>query len=328
MSALKLVITLVTCPAGVVGFFAPAASRHGTQSQLREPRDEDLLLAPSVGEFDALSLVSVGTELKRSVPPPHATSSSVSNAKPSIPDFHNADWEERFVVGETASTKFVDSGDSAYSWRESWVQDPLGAGAVPQEMVRAEELLTAAEAAPEKVWKEKTAVRSLRMYHHARWLAERGHMASAEVRFHEAAALAKRSRRSILASHALGRLGYFLIQWCRHTEAKVVLAEAEQLNAKSNPLAMYLHGVILRKEAVNAWNSDPDKLRIAEEKILGAQSQPSDDLEAERIQLVQDIHFWRAAAEDPWKCIEARDVSHAMICVFGHLGSTLFKMLH
>eukprot|EP00746_Dinoflagellata_sp_MGD_P166323 gnl/MRDRNA2_/MRDRNA2_96131_c0_seq1.p1 gnl/MRDRNA2_/MRDRNA2_96131_c0~~gnl/MRDRNA2_/MRDRNA2_96131_c0_seq1.p1 ORF type:complete len:329 (-),score=64.10 gnl/MRDRNA2_/MRDRNA2_96131_c0_seq1:216-1202(-) len=328
MSAMKLYITLVTCPAGVAGFFSFAvASRKGAKSQLQDPPDEDLLLAPSVGEFDALSLVSVGTELKRSAGP-HHSAGGVSSVRPSVLEFHSEDWEERFAKGETDSSRFVDSGDAAYSWSEGWVQDPLGVGAVPSEMARAEELLTAAEAAPEQIWKEKTAVRSLRMYHHARWLAERGHAASAEVRFHEAAALAKRSRRSILASHALGRLGYFLLQWCRRDEAKIVLREAEQLNKKSNPLATYLLGVILRKEAVNTWNSDPDKLHIAEEKILVAQSQPSDELEAERIQMVQDIHFWRAAAEDPWKCVEARDVAHMVICVFGHLGSAASHMFH
>lgn len=207
------------------------------------------------------------------------------------------------------------------------MQDPLGSGAVPLEMAQAEELLNAAEAAPEAIWKEKTAVRSLRMYHHARWLAERGHTASAEVRFREATSLAKRSRRSVLASHALGRLGYFLIQWCRHDEAKVVLAEAESLNTKSNPLAKYLHGVILRKEAVKKNPSNTEALRLAEEKILTAQTQPSEELEAERALLVQDILFWRNAAEDPWQCVQARDVAHAVICVCGHLGSTLQKLL-
>merc|ERR1719487_2317824 len=115
-------------------------------------------------------------------------------------------------------------------------------------MREAEDLLVAAEDAPEEMWKEKTAVRSLRLYHHAKWLAERGHSAAAEFRFHEAAALARRSRRSVLASHALGRLGYFLLQWRRPAEAKEVLAEAERLNGKTNPLATYLHGVLLREE--------------------------------------------------------------------------------
>lgn len=314
MTALTIYVCLLTCPFVVVGVFVPAATWQTTKGKLQEPSDQDLLLTHSVVAFDGVSLVSVGTELKRGVAPAR------------VPVFDSGDWEERFVIGETASTSFVDRGDAAYSWREPWVQDPLSTGAVPLEMSRAEELLTAAEAAPENMWKEKMAVRSLRMYHHARWLAERGHTVSAEARFHEAVSLAKRSRRSILASHALGRLGYFLLQWCRHDEAKDALAEAEQLNRKSNSLAKYLHGVILRKEAVSPGSSDPEKLRIAEEKILEVQAQPSDELEAERTQLVQDIRFWRAAAEDPWRCIEASNVAHAVICVFGHLGSAVHKL--
>lgn len=321
MSAFTLYISLLTSPVGVVlGALLPANTWQAQSSQLREPTDQDLLVTYSVGEFDAISLVSVGTELSRTSGVRPATASTL------LPEFQSGDWEERFMVGETSSTKFVDNEDAAYSWRESWVRDPLGPGAVPLEMAQAEELLTAAEAAPEGVWKEKMAVRSLRMYHHARWLAERAHTASAETRFREASSLAKRSRRSILASHALGRLGYFLMQWCRHDEAKVALAEAERLNMKSNPLAKYLHGVILRKEAVTSRNSNPEKLLAAEEKILAAGAQPSDDLEAERVQLVKDIYFWRSAAEDPWKCIEAHNVAHAGICASGHLVSAIKKM--
>jgi len=322
---------LLTCPFGAVsGLFVPAASSRTWESQygqLHEPADQDLLRAYYVGEFDAISLVSVGTELKRTSAPAHSSGNGVRPAAHTLlPEFQSGDWEERFVVGETASTNFVDSGESAYSWREAWVQDPLGPGAVPKEMARAEEFLTAAEAAPAGIWKEKMAVRSLRMYHHARWLAERGHTVSAEVRFRESANLAKRSRRSILASHSLGRLGYFLVQWCRHDDAKVVLAEAEHLNPKSNPLAKYLHGVILRKEAVNSRHSNVEKLHAAEEKILAAQAQPSDELEAERAQLVQDIHFWHGADEDPWKCIQARDVAHAVICISAHLAFAVQKI--
>jgi len=327
-----LILFFLTCPIGAVfGLLVPVATSRTWEAQngqFHEPNDQDLLRAYFVGEFDAISLVSVGTELKRTSAPAHSSGNRVRPAGNTlVPEFHSGDWEERFVVGETASANFVDSGEQAYSWREAWVQDPLGAGAVPLEMARAEELLTAAEAAPEAVWKEKMAVRSLRMYHHARWLAERGHTVSAEVRFREAANLAKRSRRSILASHSLGRLGYFLVQWCRHEEAKLVLAEADHLNTKSNPLAKYLHGVILRKEAVNFKDSDPEKLRAAEEKILAAQTQPSDELEAERVQLVEDIQFWRSVGEDPWKCIHARDVARAIICISAHLVFAFPKML-
>jgi len=331
MSAVMFYVTLVSLPVFVFSFIVPDASYASTwkvaNRQLHEPLSEDLLVTHQLGEFDAISLVSVGSELKRTAPAAQL-SSGPGVHHTLLPELHSGDWEERFLVGESASTQFVDSEDAAYWWRQSWVPDRLGSsGAVPLDMARAEELLNAAESAPDAIWKEKTAVRSLRMYHHARWLAERGHTKTAESRFREAANLATRSRRSILASHSLGRLGYFLIQWCRPDEAKVVLAEAERLNMKSNPLAKYLHGVILRKEAVNSKRSNPDALRVAEDKILEAGPQPSEELEAERALLVQDILFWRRAEKDPWQCIQAHNVAHAVTCACGHLASAIQKML-
>lgn len=274
-------------------------------------------------ELDFVSLVSVSTELKRA--PPASAQGRPSAHPVDAQDLQGADWEQRFAVGEQVSRQFTDADEQ----RCSWSRDVLsaGGGAVPTPMAEAEELLVASEDAPQALWKEKTAVRSLRLYHHAKWLAERGHARAAETRFKAAAELAKRSRRSVLASHALGRLGYFLLQWRRAEEAKEALVEAERLNSKSNPLAIYLLGVLLRKEAgagigmgADAAADSSSALMAAEERVLKAGTQPSDELEAERLQLIADIEFWRAAQSDPRQCAASQNVAHVLICVFGHVG--------
>ena len=105
---------------------------------------------------------------------------------------------------------------------------------------------------------------ALRLYYHAKWLAERNHATAAEWRYREASRLALQTRRKVLAAHALGRFGcadgigldgkilemetqrknggwnpsepctstpstsgwrYFLIHWNRRQEAKEVLRE-------------------------------------------------------------------------------------------------------
>merc|ERR1719498_1417925 len=149
---------------------------------------------------------------------------------------------------------------------------------VPRQMLHAEELLLAGnEGAPAERQREKTAERALRLYYHAKWLAERNFAKAAEWRYRESAQLARSCRRSVLASHSLARLGYFLLHWRREAEAVVVLKESMKLSSKSNPLAPYLHGVLERKAA----GGDVERLRSAENAILNAGEQPSDELEAE-----------------------------------------------
>ncbi|CAK8990401.1 Protein roadkill (Hh-induced MATH and BTB domain-containing protein) [Durusdinium trenchii] len=74
---------------------------------------------------------------------------------------------------------------------------------------------------------------ALRLYYHAKWLAERNHATAAEWRYREASRLALQTRRKVLAAHALGRFGYFLIHWNRRHEAKEVLRESRRISSKS-----------------------------------------------------------------------------------------------
>jgi len=81
-------------------------------------------------------------------------------------------WEARFARGLHFSNLVVEEADESMVRR--WVVDRDGSGAgVPAQMLEAEELLLAAGEAPEAKQKEKTAERALRVYNHAKWLAER-----------------------------------------------------------------------------------------------------------------------------------------------------------
>merc|ERR1719203_1501233 len=104
-------------------------------------------------------------------------------------------------------------------------------------MLRAEQLLRrgASEATPAKKIAEKRAEEALRLYYHAKWLAERNLAKAAEWRYRESSRIAKEAKRSVLAAHSLSRLGYFLMHWGRMDEAREVLLASEKLSVKANP---------------------------------------------------------------------------------------------
>jgi len=221
-------------------------------------------------------------------------------------------WEARFARGVHRSKMITDVADVPV---DHWVMDRKGSGAgVPAQMLEAEELLLAAEEAPAAAQRERTAERALRIYGHAKWLAEQNLQRAAEWRYREAHALARRSRRSVLAAHALSRLGYFLMHWGRPGEAREVLRESERLSRRSNPLAPYLYGVLERRAA----GADAERLRLAEERILNSEEQPSEELEDERRRLLEEISYWRAAESSPRSCLEAWDSARVLACLLGH----------
>jgi len=198
-----------------------------------------------------------------------------------------------------------------------WVIDtPFSGAAVPIQILHAEELLLAAtENVPEAKKREKTAERALRIYYHAKWLAERNFEKAAVWRYREAARLAKSCRRSVLAAHALSRLGYFLMFWNERDEARQVLAESEKLNKKQNPLAPFLLGVLEREVA----GDDEGRLRAAEDRILAAADLPSEELNADHRRLIDEIKFWRSAEHTSRNCLKTDNVAHVIICFFGHM---------
>lgn len=224
---------------------------------------------------------------------------------------HDA-WEAAFAKGVLESKALVDGDDKHVG---TWTTDVKSGGTAPLRMLQAEDALQVGlEEAPIDRWKEKAAEQALRIYYHAKWLAERNYVRAAEHRYRAAADLARECRRSVLASHSLARLGYFYVQWNRHDDAASVLKESIQVNLKSNPLAPFLHGVLERKAA----GSDMDRLKSAEEYILNSEEQPSDELEIERQNLIGEISFWRQAETSSKHCFASADSAYMLICLCGH----------
>lgn len=278
------------------------------------------MLSDSQGLDDSISLMSVsmhshkgGGEAASGASMPQRQSLPLTPAPPQAPqESEDSSWEAKFAWGVYHSKVLVDVTETDDG---NWIVDTLSGAAVPEELLLSERLLLAAlEQSPENVRSARTADVALRMYYHAKWLAERTFAKGAESRYREAARLAKACRRSVLASHALSRLGYFLIFWNRRDEAREVLVESEALNSKSNALASFLLGSLERQMA----GSDGKRLRAAEDRILSKGELPSRELEEQREELVKDITFWRGAELSPKRCTAASDVAASLICFIGH----------
>lgn len=223
------------------------------------------------------------------------------------------EWQAAFSLGLQLSEAAV-AADEPEAGR--WTFDRRGSGAgVPARMLRSEEALAAgAAAAPEEQSRERGAERALRLYHHGRWLAERSHMRAAEWRLREASKVARECRRGVLAAHALARLGYFLAVWQREDEARQVLQQSERINTKANPLAPFLLGALDRQVA----GGDMERLRAAEDRVLAAKEQPSEELEVERARLRAEIGYWRAAKDCPSCCLDTPETAYMVICFASH----------
>jgi len=137
-------------------------------------------------------------------------------------------------------------------------------------------------------------------------------MLLAEQLLHSGAS--EEAKRSVLAAHSLSRLGYFLMHWRRPDEARRVLLASEQLNTKANPLGPFLYGLLERQTA----GADRERLMAAEERILRSGKQPSEDLEAQRLDLVSDINYWRSAQSSPALCLQTSNAAHVLICLCSH----------
>eukprot|EP00913_Durusdinium_trenchii_P003978 g3684.t1 len=190
--------------------------------------------------------VEAGSDVPQTAPGPAAIEPSASHdssTKPEPPDVpESMGWEAQFAWGLYYSKRACFASESGAG---PWALDRKGS--------RAGELLDVSiQAAPQEEKRKKLAERALRLYYHAKWLAERNHATAAEWRYREASRLALQTRRKVLAAHALGRFGYFLIHWNRRHEAKEVLRESRRISSKSNPLAPYLLGVLERQVGLSS----------------------------------------------------------------------------
>jgi len=266
-------------------------------------------------ESDFSSFIGASADLHKAVPMRtvgrvSASTTRRATATKEVPT--GTEWEQNFAQGLQKSQQAIDVTDES---RISWVSDAEGSkAAIPKDMLLAETLLSSATEAPSAKRKEKTAELALRLYYHAKWLAERNYARAAEQRYRRAAKLARESRRSVLAAHALLRLGYFLMHWQRSDEAQDILKESESICVKGNPLAPFLLGILGRNNA----RGDLTRLLAAEDRILTAVSQPSEDLEVERVGLLKEITYWRAAETSPGRCFDTANAAHIVICLSTH----------
>lgn len=261
---------------------------------------------------DVMSFVVTSVEIHRvastKMPPTNVVSPDSSRSE------SNSEWESQFSQGMQFSEILMASDEASVA---NWVFDYDGSAAVvPQQMLSAEALFVeAVKSVPDGKKKDKLAEQALRIYYHAKWLAEHNFAKAAEWRYRESAKLARQCKRNVLASHALSRLGYFMIQWRRYDEAYTVLQESTKLNTKKNPLGPYLFGVLERQRS----GSDVARLHAAEELILNSSEQPSKELQDEREQHIADISYWRNAELTPSRCFETSNAANVAICLSCHV---------
>jgi hypothetical protein len=221
-----------------------------------------------------------------------------------------------FALGEYWSEKVVEESAEPRA-DEKWVLEEKASGAyIPADVAYAESLLAAGAATDGDDKADRQAMRALRFYQHAKLLAKRHHDAAAEWRYRAAAAIAVRYKRRKLAAHSLSRLAYLFIQRSKHADALKVLEEAKAHGG--NALSMFLETMLLR----SSGSLMTDKSLRASDDILVAVAGklPSKALEAEREALHRAGNFWRSvAATDVWRCFQAENVAHLLICVICRL---------
>lgn len=216
-----------------------------------------------------------------------------------------------FEAGAQALTSWTSSSET------SWAADAGGSHA-PTDLVQAEALLLAGENASIGAdASDRGATRALRLYQHAKMLALKHHDGAAEWRYRAAAELAATHRRQKLASHALGRLGYFLSLRGRKEEALVVAGEALQ-HGEEDPLSQYLQASLGR----SLGELQTTEQVLDAEKKLGqvAGKLPSKTLEEQRATAHAELGWWRLVATDGLQvCLRAWDVAQMLICALSGL---------
>jgi len=224
-------------------------------------------------------------------------------------------WSERGVAPDKVLPSwraiFGDTGASTV-----WVRD-AGEGQdsshVPEEIAKAEELLKlGCDNTVGADVSERAALRSLRLYQHAKFLAQKHHDAAAELRYRLSANVAVEHHRKRLAAHSLARLGYLYTLRGRHSEALVAVEESVAL--AKDPLAQYLQSV-LRRNAGELKNSE-DVLAAEVQLNEVAGLLPSKYLEEQRAKSSAELKWWRAAAGGSAKqCFRTQDAANFLVCL-------------
>lgn len=222
-------------------------------------------------------------------------------------------WRRSFEDGLRQS-RTAASKEEGFAWGHRWVAERSRSGAVPAEMLSAEQLMEKSlQEAPAELREQQSLLFATRLYYHAKWLAERQHASVAEERYRRSKDLALALGNEDLAAHALSRLGYFLTIWGRADEAREVLNEAVAVaHTKPNNVASYLLGKLERKVATST--GDAKRLVEADSRIMASQKVPSKDLEEERQQLIAEISYWHSAELSLSKCLDSDNFMQILIC--------------
>lgn len=219
--------------------------------------------------------------------------------------------QAQFALGEYYSELAVEEGTDE-SRGLQWVLDTASGVHVPSKIAHAEALLSeGAEGGSDDDKAERSAMRALRLYHHAKLLAKRHHDGAAEWRYRASAKLSARYKRNKLAAHALSRLAYLYVQRGRKGDAIEAIKEAQAYGG--NPLTKYLKTVLLRGSGQLTTAADLRASDAALGEVAG--KLPSKALEEQRATLHAEVQFWHEVAEGSiWQCLHAKDVAHVLIC--------------
>lgn len=203
----------------------------------------------------------------------------------------------------------------------SWQKDETGTSSLPATLARAEALLLRGEEGAVGLSRiDRTSVRALRLYQHAKALALMHHDVAAESRYLLAAELAAKVDRQKLAVHSLTRLSYFLHLRGHHTRA---LDMAEQaLTHGTDPLAIYLKATLRR--SLGKLRTFDDIVDAETNLRAVAKTLPSRALEKQRTAAQIELELWRRAATESATqedtlgvfraCTALGDVAHVLIC--------------
>lgn len=145
-------------------------------------------------------------------------------------------------------------------------------------------------------------------------LALKHHDSAAEWRYRAAAELAALHRRQKLASHALGRLGYFLTLRGRKEEALESAGQALD-HGEEDPLAQYLQASLRRSLGELRTT---EEVEFAEKQLSSVAGKlPSKTLEDQRAVAHGELGWWRLVATEGLQvCLRAWDAAQMLICVF------------
>lgn len=216
---------------------------------------------------------------------------------------------------------------------DRWALDARGLH-VPSDVAKAEELLLRAEQEAEGSQQRSSmaSVRAARLREHGKLLEKwRGqHDAAAEWRYTASAEIASAAGRPQVATSALNRLSRLHMANGRFEQAAVMAAKGVQLSPSDATARFWLAtaavhapqvaaSVLLREDGQHDPKSDvlPPVFDAARWELAELAGQlPSEDLEAQRVQVLREFEAWVAAKTGGVSaCFGLHDAARTLICL-------------